>query len=66
MPARLTVCGLAGSSEMPTAGVALLVPIAKPFFEVVLFLEKTLLLVKVDVHGRASDHQYDHHHHGLD
>jgi hypothetical protein len=33
---------------------------------VVLFPEKTLLLVEVDVHGRASDHQSDHHHHNRD
>jgi hypothetical protein len=50
---------------MPMAIAALLVPIAKPSFEVVLFLETTLLLVKVDVRGHASDHQSDHHHHGL-
>jgi hypothetical protein len=60
------MCGLAGSCEMPAPGISPLVPIAKPFFEVMLFLEETLLLVKVDVQGRASDHQSDHHHHGLD
>ncbi len=51
---------------MPAPGISPLVPIAKPFFEVMLFLEETLLLVKVDVYGRASDHQSDHHYHGLD
>ncbi|WP_428130371.1 hypothetical protein [Candidatus Binatus soli] len=56
----------AGSCETPTASVALRVPIAYPSFKVVLFPEKTLLLVEVDVHGRASDHQSDHDHHSRD
>ncbi|WP_331960915.1 hypothetical protein [Candidatus Binatus sp.] len=47
---------------MPTASIASRVPIAKPSFEVALFLEKTLLLVEVDVHGGASDRQSGNHH----